>query len=73
MTTKHGIQLDLAINTAQVARTFQDRSHNFILMPRTSNGVEIIPDDLNIENMGLVDHVFCHLRAIRILYSMLRY
>ena len=53
MTTKHGIELDLAINTAQVARTFQDRSHNFILMPRTSDGVDIVPDDLNIENMGV--------------------
>lgn len=62
MTTKHGVQLDLAINTAQVSRTFQDRSHNFILMPRTSGGVEIIPDDLNIENMGRVSHI--HLAII---------
>lgn len=48
--TKHGIELDLAINTAQIARTFQDRSHNFILMPRSLHGID---ENLNIENMAV--------------------
>jgi hypothetical protein len=42
------INLALAINTAQISRTFQDRSHNFILMPREMHS---IPNDFDIENI----------------------
>ena len=49
--TPHGIELDLAINTAQVARTFQDRSHNFILIPREMHS---IPDEYDIENIQVL-------------------
>ena len=38
----------MAINTSQIARTFQDRSHNFILMPREMHQ---IPNDFDIENI----------------------
>ena len=48
ITTKNGIKLQLAINTAQIARTFQDRTHTFKLLPRQDYG---IADDENIENI----------------------
>ena len=48
ITTKNGINLQLAINTAQIARTFQDRTHTFKLLPRDEHG---IADDETIENI----------------------
>jgi len=42
-----GDELALAINTAQIARTFQDRSHSFLLVPRP----EVIDQDADIENI----------------------
>ena len=48
ITTKHGVELKLALNTAQIARTFQDRTHTFKLVPRSDYG---IGDDETIENL----------------------
>jgi hypothetical protein len=44
------LPLQLAINTAQFGRTFQDRSHIFILRPRSRND---LPNDLNIHNVNI--------------------
>ena len=43
------LPLRLAINTAQFGRTFQDRSHMFLLTPRK----DIVSDDLNIYNVNI--------------------
>ena len=43
------LPLQLAINTAQFGRTFQDRSHMFILEHRKN----VIPYDLNIYNVNI--------------------
>ncbi|XP_074661736.1 protein DD3-3-like isoform X2 [Tubulanus polymorphus] len=42
--------LKLAINTAQFGRTFQDRSHVFVLRPRTGNGIS---DQQTIHNLNV--------------------
>jgi len=41
--TYHGVNLQLPLDTDQTGRTFQDRSHVFILEPR--------PDDLDVERI----------------------
>ena len=46
--TRQGIKLQLALDSAQVARTFQDRSHTFRLVPREDFG---IGDEETIENL----------------------
>ena len=45
-------KLQLAVNTAQFGRTFQDRSHVMVLMPRESNGNNIA-DDVTIYNLNV--------------------
>lgn len=54
----NNVPLRLAINTAQYGRTFQDRSHVFLLEPRKrKRGSRIknanIPDNLNIYNVNV--------------------
>ncbi|XP_028415055.1 protein DD3-3-like [Dendronephthya gigantea] len=44
------LPLRLAINTAQFGRTFQDRSHMFLLTSRDKNGVS---NDVNIHNVNI--------------------
>ena len=46
------VPLRLAINTAQYGRTFQDRSHRFILKPRKST-TDDIPDAAKLENLNV--------------------
>lgn len=45
-------ELQLAVNTAQFGRTFQDRSHVMVLMPRQSNGNNIA-DDVAVYNLNV--------------------
>ena len=44
--------LQLAVNTAQFGRTFQDRSHVMVFMPRASNGNNIA-DDVTVYNLNV--------------------
>ena len=43
------LQLQLAIDTAQIARVFQDRTHIFQIHPRPTN----LPDSANLYNIGV--------------------
>jgi len=45
----NGVDLKLAINTAQFGRVFQDRSHAFIIMNRIND----IPDDKIVKNLNV--------------------
>ena len=52
VTINGGVELQLAINTAQIARTFQDRSHTFILMPRSKGNIGDFETIENIQVRG---------------------